>query len=146
MNYPMDTLRAKAARCKLFSLVSITLLLSVYAVQFLWAAPNAHATDNSPQWVVLAVYIVPLLLFVPGIYGGNPRTYAWFCFIIMIYFCDSVITSFAVPHLLGYLGIVQSITICVLFVSAMYAAKWFGLIANNGVSNRKKKQTSDTES
>ena len=57
----------------------------------------------------------------------------------MIYFCDSVITAFAIPHTLGYLGLAQSITISVLFVAAMYATKWYGLIANNGISNRKKK-------
>ncbi|OUS29260.1 hypothetical protein A9Q99_09105 [Gammaproteobacteria bacterium 45_16_T64] len=145
MNYPMDTLRSKASRCKQLTLINVAILLAVYALQFLWAAPEAHATNNNPQWIMLAIYIVPLLLFVPGIYSGKARTYAWFCFILMIYFCGSVISSFAVPHPLGYLGIAQSITICLLFITAMYAAKWFGLIANNGISNRKKKNSDDSQ-
>jgi len=139
MNELLESLHLKANRCKTASLVSFTVLISLYLLQFLWVAPNAHLTDNSAQWILLSVYIVPLLLFAPGLKAGKARTYAWFCFMLMIYFCDSVVTAFAIPHVLGYLGVAESLTICFLFTTAMYATKWYGLIDNNGVSNRKKK-------
>lgn len=132
-------LRHKATRCKQTAIASLAMLIALYTAQFIWVAPNAHLTNNSPQWFMLAIYIIPLLLFAPGIITGQARTYAWFCFILMLYFCDTVITAFAVPHTLGYLGIAESLTIVVLFCASMYAAKWYGLIANNGISNRKKK-------
>ena len=135
----LDHLRRKATRCKHTSVASLIVLIALYAAQFIWIAPDAHLTDNSPQWFMLAIYVIPLLLFAPGILTEQARTYAWFCFILMLYFCDTVITAFAVPHTLGYLGIAESLTVVVLFSAAMYAAKWYGLIANNGVSNRKKK-------
>ena len=137
----LDQLRHKATRCKHASIASLVVLIALYTAQFIWIAPNAHLTDNSPQWFMLAIYIVPLLLFAPGIIAGQARTYAWFCFILMLYFCDTVITAFAVPHALGYLGIAESLAVVVLFSAAMYAAKWYGLIANNGISNRKKKNS-----
>ena len=132
-------LNAKANRCRQASLLCLACLAAFYAAQFLWAAPSAHVSDPNPQWLKLGLYIIPLALFAPGMATGKAVAYAWFCFLLMIYFCDSVITAFAIPHTLGYLGLAQSITICVLFVAAMYATKWYGLIANNGISNRKKK-------
>lgn len=139
MNNSLETLHNKANRCKLITLSSVALLILLYATQFVWVSPNAHLTDNSPQWRLLGLFVIPLLLFIPGFIKGKATTYAWFCFLLMLYFCDSVITAFALPHPLGYLGVAESVTICVLFCSAMYAAKWYGLIANDGVSNRQKK-------
>ncbi len=141
----LDPLRHKATRCKHISLASLIVLIALYAAQFIWIGPNAHLTNNSPQWFMLAIYVIPLLLFAPGMLTEQARTYAWFCFILMLYFCDTVITAFAVPHTLGYLGIAESLTVVVLFSAAMYAAKWYGLIANNGISNRKKKKSNDQD-
>lgn len=141
----LETLHQKADRCRVASLCSLAVLVLLYASQFLWVAPNAHLTDDSAQWLTLGLYIIPLLLFAPAMKSGNARAYAWLCFLLMIYFCDSVITAFAVPHTLGYLGVAESLAICLLFTTAMYAAKWYGLIANNGVSNRKKKNTQEAE-
>ena len=143
MTNPLETLHKKADRCRIISLSSLAILILFYALQFLWVAPNAHLTDHSAQWITLGVYTIPLILFAPAMASGNARAYAWFCFLLMIYFCDSVITAFAVPHALGYLGVAESLAICLLFTAAMYAAKWYGLIANNGISNRKKKNTQE---
>ena len=135
----IENLQAKASHCKQASLVFLVGLITLYAVQFLWVAPSAHASDPNPQWLKLAFYSIPLLLFVPGMVANKAAAYAWLCFLLMIYFCDGVITAFAIPHTLGYLGLAQSILICLLFIATMYATKWYGLIANNGISNRKKK-------
>ncbi|PCJ47433.1 MAG: hypothetical protein COA99_00980 [Moraxellaceae bacterium] len=138
MNHPLELLHPKALRCKKATLACLVILIVCYIIQFIWVAPNANTKVNSPQWGSLCLYVIPLLLFTLGIYFNSARAYAWFCFILMLYFCDSVISAFAIPHALGYLGVIESITIAILFTAAMYATKWYGLIANDGVSNRSK--------
>ncbi len=45
-------------------------------------------------WVILAVQLVPLLIFLPGILQGSPRTFAFLCFAINLYFIHGVLVCF----------------------------------------------------
>jgi len=136
MPHSLEKISRKANTYKQTTLICLALLIATYTCRFFWLVPPVGA---SPL-LIWSIHTLPMLLFLPGLTLGKPRTYAWFCFILLIYFCSSVITGFHVPHILGYLGIIESILLSILFITAMYGARWFGLLANNGISYKEAKK------
>ena len=138
MTHSLDKITRKATFYKQVTLTCLALLITTYTCRFFWLVPPP---EGASPMVIWAIHAIPLMLFLPGIIHDKPRVYAWFCFILTIYFCMSVVTGFAVPHILGYLGIIESVLQCVIFISAMFGARWFGLLANNGISYKEAKKS-----
>jgi len=60
--------------------------------------------DYSVGFIVL-IYIVPLLLPLPGIIQGLPYTHAWASFIVLLYFLHSITVIYAEPTQIIYASI-----------------------------------------
>ena len=59
--------------------------------------------------VVWLIQVLPLALFAAGLYRSNLRTYAWLCFVILLYFTHGVVIAFDPTRL--WLGLSQ-VTLC----------------------------------
>jgi uncharacterized membrane protein len=73
-------------------------------------------------WVILAVQLVPLLIFVPGILAGSPRTFAFLCFAINLYFIHGVLVCFQ-PGRGLYGGLLVFLSL-LYFLAALGYVRW----------------------
>lgn len=81
---------------------------------------------GAPGLVVLTLWLirtVPLLIFLPGLKRKTPRTAAWLCFVVLLYFTHAVTVAF-VPGELLY-GVIYAL-ICTALFSALIA--WIRLM------------------
>ena len=62
---------------------------------------------------VWGVFILPQLIFISGIQNGNPRSYAWVSFVMLLYFTHAVIVSFTPGRLL--FGLVEALLSVIIF-------------------------------
>jgi uncharacterized membrane protein len=72
--------------------------------------------------VVLAILVMPLLIFISGIMKGNARSYVLLCFIMLFYFCVAVYYLFLPPA-----GIIDGIRVGLItsiFIAAMFYVRW----------------------
>jgi len=90
-------------------------------------------------WTSLLLFTVPLLLPLPGLLKGNPYTFAWANFIIMLYFLHSLTTLWVSPTDLLWASIELVLT-SIVFLSGTYYAKYKG--QELGLSIRTKKNNS----
>jgi len=80
---------------------------------------------QDPSPVALIALLIPLVFPLRGLLKGNPYTYAWSSFLILIYFSHGVVEAYANPavrHLAGF-----EILCSVAFYSgAVLYARWRG--------------------
>ena len=103
--------------------LTLICLLGCMLLFALWYWLIAPPTNASPSLIAL-FHILPLSFFLPGISKRKPRTYIWLCFFILLYFCEGVLNAFLLPTTQGWLGLAESLLMTILFVAAMYAARW----------------------
>lgn len=70
-------------------------------------------------WLLQALGV---LVFMPGIRAGRPRSAVWFAFTLLFYLVSAVLGSFA-PGLNGQLSMVESLLIIGVFVLAIRFVK-----------------------
>lgn len=78
--------------------------------------------EGGPSYFFWAVQLIPLLLVLPGLKAGNPRSYIWLCFLLLLYFIkgvDGVIS----PSRAWIDYVVLSVSV-LLFISAMLTSRW----------------------
>ena len=86
--------------------------------------------------LTIVMFILPLLFPLKGLVQGNPYTYAWSNFIVMIYFLHSLTTLWvSADEKLWALG--ELFFASVMFIAGSYYAKYRG--QELGLSIRKKK-------
>lgn len=112
------TLARKAALSRAITRISYIALLLLFTLWYLLIAPAATANP----WVIWLVHLLPLLGFAPVIISGNPRGHAWLCFVLLFYFLGAVLATLMPPT--RWLGLAESLLLCVLFTSAMMYARW----------------------
>ncbi len=85
----------------------------------------------------LILFTLPLLFPLKGLLQGNPYTYAWANFIVLIYFLHSLTTLWVLPNdrLWALLELVLATT---MFIGCSYYAKYRG--QELGLSIRKAKE------
>jgi uncharacterized membrane protein len=77
---------------------------------------------TGPAYFLWMVQLLPLVIFIPALWRGNPRAYIGLCFVLLLYFIKAVEGVFSPARawidfwLLG--GSV------VLFISAMLTSRW----------------------
>lgn len=76
-------------------------------------------------FIIIVLQWFPLLIFLPGMLKGNPRSLAVLCFVALVYFCGSVMNS-VLSGSQGIYAMVESIVVSVLFTSAMLYARYKG--------------------
>ncbi len=94
-----------------------------------------NPSSMSP-WLSLTLFTLPLLLPMRGLLKGEPYTYAWSNFIIMIYFLHSLTTLWVSKSDLIWASI-ELILASIMFLAGSYYAKYKG--QELGLSIRKKK-------
>jgi uncharacterized membrane protein len=100
------------------SLLATLALLGVVALETL-IMPSGTRQPNAVVWLLLSL---PLLIFLPGLWRGGMRSYAWLSFVSMLYFAQSVTTLFVVqPRALDMLALVASVA---LFVCTLLFVRW----------------------
>ena len=89
-----------------------TLLLQQAATAWVQQAP----------WVVWLAFLLPLVIFVPGMLRDNLRSFIWLCFVSLLYFMRLVVAVFAHPD--DGLAIMGLVAVVVLFCTAMMYVRW----------------------
>ena len=72
--------------------------------------------------LLLAFILLPLLIFLPGMYRRSPRSFAYLCFVALIYFTVIVTNVFKPDRSLA--DITALVAVVILFVAAMLFARW----------------------
>ena len=85
----------------------------------------------------LLLFILPLLFPLKGLLQGNPFTYAWANFIVLIYFLHSLTTLWVLPSDRVW-AVLELIFATMMFLGCSYYAKYRG--QELGLSIRKKKK------
>ena len=100
------------------ALAATVALLIVIAVETL-LAPSGGRQPNGVVWCALSL---PLLIFLPGLWRGGLRSYAWLSFVSLLYFAQAVTALFvAQQRLLDRLDLVASVA---LFVCTLLFIRW----------------------
>jgi uncharacterized membrane protein len=86
--------------------------------------------------LTLVMFTLPLLFPLKGLLQGNPYTYAWSSFIVMIYFLHSL-TTLWVSADEKHWALIEFILATIMFIASSYYAKYRG--QELGLSIRKKK-------
>jgi len=117
--------------------LKITTLIAYFSLLFympLWLI-ILNPSVMSP-WLSVSLFTLPLLFPLKGLIKGDPYTYAWTNFIIMLFFLHSVTTLFVSASDLIWASIELTLT-TVFFLSSSYYAKYRG--QELGLSIRRKK-------
>jgi len=85
----------------------------------------------------ICFFTLPLLFPLKGLLAGNPYTYAWSSFIVMIYFLHSLTTLWVSPEDIIWASL-ELIFATLMFLSGTYYAKYRG--QELGLSIRKPKE------
>jgi uncharacterized membrane protein len=72
--------------------------------------------------VLWTVWVLPLLLFLPGLLRGAWKSHLWLCFVLMVYFTVTVSELFDPRREAA--DWLELAAIVVLFVAAMMYARW----------------------
>ena len=99
-------------------------LLSFWALVLLLTAEVAGIGRLQPltRAVLWAVWVLPLLLFLPGLARGAWKSHLWLCFVVMVYFTVSVSELFDPRRNLADWA--ELAAIVVLFTASMLYARW----------------------
>lgn len=87
--------------------------------------------------LTLIMFTLPLLFPLKGLVQGNPYTYAWSNFIVMIYFLHSLTTLWVSANEKHW-ALLEFIFAAIMFIAGSYYAKYRG--QELGLSIRKKKE------
>lgn len=117
-------------RMALFGYFSLLLFMPLW---LLVLSPSGALSTST----TLILFTLPLLFPLKGLLQGNPYTYAWANFIVLIYFLHSLTTLWVIPddRLWAFLELIFA---TVMFLGCSYYAKYRG--QELGLSIRKKKK------
>lgn len=87
--------------------------------------------------LTLIMFTLPLIFPMRGLIKGNPYTYAWSNFVVMIYFLHSLTTVWVSANEKHW-AILELLFATIMFLAGSYYAKYKG--QELGLSIRKKKQ------
>ncbi|XOZ33580.1 DUF2069 domain-containing protein [Halomonadaceae bacterium KBTZ08] len=69
---------------------SFLALMATLALTTFWPEP----VEGASKTAVLAIKLVPLVIFAPGLIRGRNLTYIWACFMMMIYFVPLSVSTY----------------------------------------------------
>jgi uncharacterized membrane protein len=104
------------------ALTSRTRQLAWVAWGVLLVQQAADAWTRQAPWVVWLAFLLPLLIFLPGMVRDNLRSYIWLCFVSLLYFMRLVLALFARPG--DPPTVIGMVAVVTLFISAMLYARW----------------------
>ena len=77
---------------------------------------------QQPPLLVWVIRVLPLLVFVPGMWRDNLRSYIWVCFVCLLYFLTLVERLFIAPT--NPVAILAMTSVVTLFVASMLYVRW----------------------
>jgi uncharacterized membrane protein len=77
---------------------------------------------QQPPLLVWVIRVLPLLVFVPGMWRDKLRSYIWVCFVCLLYFLTLVERLFIAPT--NPVAILAMISVVTLFVASMLYVRW----------------------
>lgn len=112
---------------------------SLLAFMPLWLLVLNPSQGLNP-WLSTIMFILPLLFPLKGIIAGNPFTFAWSNFIVMIYFLHSLTTLWVNPDDIIWASL-ELLFASMMFLGGTYYAKYRG--QELGLSIRKAKKSEE---
>ncbi|WP_068545495.1 DUF2069 domain-containing protein [Thalassotalea crassostreae] len=97
-----------------------------------------HPSEGLSPTLSLVMFTLPLLFPLRGIIKGNPYTFAWANFVVMIYFLHSLTTLWVSADERIY-AIVELIFASLMFFAGSYYSKYRGQELGLGLKKRKTK-------
>ncbi len=82
----------------------------------------ADAWQHQLPWIIWLGKLVPLLIFLPGMWRDRLRSFVWLCFVSLLYFIALVERLFALPG--SVQAIIGMIAVVTLFIAAMMYVRW----------------------
>ncbi|MHA7817067.1 MAG: DUF2069 domain-containing protein [Pseudohaliea sp.] len=86
----------------------------------LFAQQALDAFVRQAPWIIWVAYLLPLLIFLPGMLRDRLRSYVWLCFVVLLYFVRLVERLFAepgaLPPIVGTIAAVGLFTCAMLYV------------------------------
>lgn len=113
------TLSVKTVASRNAAVISYFLLLILMVVTTFYSDIPEEASKS----VVIAVKLLPLLLFLPGIIKNSPRTHIWLCFVVLIYFMQYSMTAYL--HEWAIVPVVTTLVTMSVFTSSMMFVHWY---------------------
>ncbi|TLU61319.1 DUF2069 domain-containing protein [Thalassotalea litorea] len=105
----------------------------------LWLIYLSPSDGLSPVLSV-TMFVIPLLFPLPGLVKGNPYTFAWANFVVMIYFLHSLTTFWVSPEERVW-ALIELILASMMFFAGTYYSKYKGQELGLGLKkNRKEKK------
>jgi uncharacterized membrane protein len=133
MNKQMNKQKISTQNLKKIALLGYFSLLFFMPLWLLVLSPSESLSTST----TLVLFILPLLFPLKGLLQGNPFTYAWANFIVLIYFLHSLTTLWVLPSDMIW-AILELIFASTMFLGCTYYAKYRG--QELGLSIRKKKE------
>jgi uncharacterized membrane protein len=118
---------------KIIGLTGYTALLVYMPLWLIILNPS----ENLSPTLSLIMFTLPLLFPLKGLIQGNPFTYAWSNFIVLIYFLHSLTTLWVIPEDIIWASL-ELLFATIMFIGCSYYAKYRG--QELGLSIRKKKE------
>ncbi|RMF17391.1 MAG: DUF2069 domain-containing protein [Gammaproteobacteria bacterium] len=114
----MNGYASRATGSWILSLVLYALLAVLYLIiAFLEGQHSPHG-----QLVLVAIKLIPLLCFLPGLILRRVRAYIWLCFVLCLYLIDAV--SDAALEKYQALNIAAAVLVCGLFTTLCLGVRW----------------------
>jgi uncharacterized membrane protein len=118
-----------------YKIIGLTGYIGLLIFMPLWLIVLNPSESLSPT-LSLVMFTLPLLFPLKGLIQGNPFTYAWSNFIVLIYFLHSLTTLWVIPEDRVWASI-ELLFASTMFIGCSYYAKYRG--QELGLSIRKKK-------
>mgnify|MGYP003384713180 CR=1 FL=1 len=128
----MTTQRISTKNLRKMALFGYFSLLIFMPLWLLVLSPSSSLSTST----TLILFVLPLLFPMKGLLQGNPYTYAWANFIVLIYFLHGLTTLWVLPSDIVW-AIVELIFATTMFLGCSYYAKYKG--QELGLSIRKPK-------
>lgn len=77
---------------------------------------------KEPNFIMWAIHAMPLMLFLPGMLRSSYRSFAWLCFVVLIYFTADVDTLMVGPP--SIYAWPSLILVVVLFIASVCFIRW----------------------
>ena len=83
---------------------------------------GVYIVVRGEPWILWVGRLLPLLIFLPGLFRRAPRSIIWLCFVSLMYFIGGVENLFAMPQsILAWAGMVCVVSV---FIAGMLYARW----------------------
>lgn len=115
----MEALRKKARITRVITITSYIGLMLLFTLWYMLI----HPLEVGKPWVIWALHVLPLACFLPAIKSGNPRSHAWLCFVLLLYFIEAILATTTSVETRVF-GAIYTLLTATLFSAAMMYARW----------------------